>query len=118
MYKMMTAKEVVDLLCGMEDERELYFTFDDCEEFEEGDEPEGWYGVKFTRIFDEENKVFAFGYMGGGCTEAYDLYMYVEDSRDEEMVKKFCTERLQRFLNQEQGTAYACEKICVEIEED
>ena len=117
-YKMMTAEEIVDLLLEMPVNKYLHFTFDNCEEFEEGDEPSGWYGVMFTRIFDEFDKVFAFGYMGGGCTEAYDMYANVEDSRDKESVKKFCAKKLQYFLNQESGTTYACEKVCVEIKED
>ena len=117
-YKMMNAEEIVNLLLEMPVNKYLHFTFDNCEEFEEGDEPSGWYGVMFTRIFDEFDNLFAVGYMGGGCTEVYDMYANVEDSRDKESVKKFCAKKLQYFLNQESGTAYACEKVCVEIEED
>lgn len=116
-YKMMNAEEIVDLLYELPLNTTLYFTFDDCEEFEEGDEAEGWYGVKFTTIFDEFDAVFAFGYMGGGCTEAYDIYANVEDSDDKESIKKFCAKKLQYFLNQEQDTTYACERVCVEIGE-
>ena len=119
-YKMMTAKEIVDLLYEMpDDEQMLYFTYDDCTDFEEGDEPDGGvYCVKFTRIFDEFDKVFAIGYMGGGSTVAYDLYGCVDNTYDSTYLKEFCTKKLQEFLDTwcewgQPGTV--CEKVCVEI---
>ena len=118
MYRMMTAKEVVDMLYKMPDNAALYFTFDDCDIFEEGDEPEGWYGVKFTQIFDETDWLFAIGYMGGGSTEVYDIYGLIDNSDNEESVKEFCAEKLQKFMNYWCGVSCGCEKICVEIKED
>lgn len=119
-YKMLTAKEIVDLLLEMPNgKQELYFTYDNCSDFEEYDEPSGgWYCAKFTRIFDELDKVFAMGYMGGGSTEVYDIYGLVDNSSDKECVKKFCTKKLQAFMDTwcEWGQpGRTCDRVCVEI---
>jgi hypothetical protein len=114
-YKMMTAAEAIEELFKMERSRDLSFTFDNIDEDPEC-EPEGWYGMKLTKIFDEEDYVFAVGYYGGGSTEVYDIYGMVDNSDDIECVKKYCTKRLQSFINTWCDTFESCEKICVEIE--
>jgi hypothetical protein len=108
----MTAKEVIDLLFTMRrDKRELDFTFNQ----DTDEDISGWYGVKFTKIFDEYDCLFAIGYYGGGSTEVYDVYGLVDNSDNEESVKQFCTDKLQKFMNTWCDSSYPCEKICVEI---
>ena len=114
MYKMMTAAEAIDTLFGMERSQRLAFTFDNLDEDPEID-PSGWYGMKLTQIFDEEDYVFAMGYYGGGSTEVYDIYGMIDNSDNEECVKEYCTKRLQNFMNTWCDTIAPCEKICVEI---
>ena len=116
-YKMMTAAEAIDALFKIDNPRELAFTFDNIDEDPECD-PSGWYGVKMLQIFDEDDGVFAMGYYGGGSTETYDIYGTVDNSYDEECVKKYCVARLQNFMNMWCDTSEPCEKICVEIKED
>ena len=117
MYKMMTAAEAIDKLFEMERPRELAFTFDNIDEDPEC-EPSGWYGMKMIQIFDEDDGVFAIGYYGGGSTETFDIYGMVNDSYDVKCVKKFCTKKLQSFINMWCDSFESCEKICVEIKED
>ena len=118
MYKMITAKEAIDLLFALPSkERMLSFTFDDLD-LEPDCNPSGWHGIQMTRIFDEWNGVFAIGYWGGGSTVAYDIYGHVEDDNDRDSVKTFCTQKLQEYMNNWCDFIGPCEKICVEIEED
>lgn len=122
MYKMMTAKEVIDKLWEMpECNRKLDFTFDDLE-LEPDSTPEGWYGVKITQIFDEYYDVLALGYYGGGSTEVYDLDREIYNSdkwlyQGEDAIKQICIEKLQNFMNF-WCDGDSCIKICVEIEEE
>ena len=112
-YKMMTAKQTIDELFNMES-KQLDFTFDNIDEDKECD-PSGWYGLKLTKIFDEDDYVLAIGYYGGGSTEVYDIYGLVDNSDNEECVKEFCTNRLQDYMNTWSGLNDNCKKICVEI---
>lgn len=114
MFKMMTAAEAINELFKQGKQSELNFTFDDINKDPECD-PSGWYGMKLTQIFDEEDRVFAMGYYGGGSTEAYDIYGMVDDSYNEECVKEYCAARLQNFMNTWCDSFEPCEKICVEI---
>ncbi len=117
-YKMMTASETIDFLFGLpRNKREVDFTFDDINKDPDCD-VSGWYGVKFTKIFDEMDYIFAMGYWGGGSTEVYDVYGSVDNSYDEECVKEYCTIKLQNFMNTWNEVGGYCEKICVEIESD
>lgn len=120
MYKMMTAKQVIDLLFDLpKDEREIFFTFDDADLYPEL-EPSGWHGIKITTIFDEFDGVLAIGYCGGGSTVAYDIYGCVDDSDNRECVKEFCTKKLQEYMDNDwDGRLFeSCPTICVEIEEE
>lgn len=115
MYKMMTAREVIDTLFEMPDgNQNLDFTFDDIDTYPEV-EPCGWYGIKLTKLFDEWDKVLAIGYWGGGSTVVYDIYNRVDNSDNDESVKEFCVDQLQYFMNMWCDSTGACEKICVEI---
>lgn len=115
MYVMMTAQEVIEKLWEMPaDKRALDFTFDDLDLLPETN-PTGWHGVKFTKIFDEEDCVLAIGYYGGGSTVTYDIYGLCDYSNDEECVKEFCAEKLQEYMNTWNDSAYKCRKICVEL---
>ena len=114
-YKMMTAIEAIDRLFTLKTKtKTVNFTFDNIDEDPECD-PSGWYGIKLTKIFDEEDYVFVMGYYSGGSTEAYDIYGMVDNSDDEECVKKYCAARLQNFMNTWCDSFEPCEKICVEI---
>ena len=117
MYKMMTAAEAIDELFKIERLQRLAFTFDDVDEDPDCD-PSGWYAMKLTQIFDEEDYVFAMGYYGGGCTETYDIYGMVDNSDNEKCVKEYCATRLQNFMNTWCDSFEPCEKICVEIKEE
>lgn len=114
MYKMMTAAEAIEELFTMDEPKGLAFTFDDIDEDPECD-PSGWYGMRILKIFDEYEGVFAMGYYGGGSTEVYDIYGMIDNSEDIEYVKKYCTNRLQGFMNTWCDSFEACQKICVEI---
>jgi hypothetical protein len=117
-YKMMTAAEAIDRLFTLKiKNKTLDFTFDDIDKYPEC-KPEGWYGMKLIKIFDEEDCVFAMGYYGGGSTEAYDIYGMVDNSDDIKCVKEYCTKRLQDFMNTWCDSFEPCEKVCVEIKED
>ena len=114
-YKMMTAAEAIDRLFALKTKtKTVNFTFDNIDEDPECD-PSGWYGIKLTKIFDEEDYIFVMGYYGGGSTEAYDIYGMVDNSDNEECVKEYCVARLQNFMNTWCDTIAPCEKICVEI---
>jgi len=115
MYQMMTAKEAIDLLFTIKRENTLDFTFDDLDKDPDCD-PSGWYGMKLTKIFDEDDYVFAVGYYGGGSTEVYDIYGMVDNSDNEEYVKEFCTNKIQEFMNTWSGSFKPCKKICVEVQ--
>ena len=118
MYKMMTAAEAIEELFKLKTRtKKLAFTFDDID-IDPNCEPSGWYGMKLTKIFDEEDCVFAMGYYGGGSTEAYDIYGMVDNSDNIECVKEYCAARLQNFMNTWCDSFEPCEKICVEIKED
>ena len=112
-YKMMTANQAVNKLFSLES-KQLDFTFDDIDKDPDCD-PSGWYGLRLTKIFDEDDYVLAIGYYGGGSTEVYDIYGLVDNSDDEECVKKFCTKKLQDYMNTWSGSNDNCKKICVEI---
>ena len=112
-YKMMTAKQTIDELFNRES-RQLDFTFDDINQDPDCD-PSGWYGLRLTKIFDEDDYVLAIGYYGGGSTEVYDIYGLVDNSDDEDYVKEFCTKKLQDYMNTWSESNYDCKKICVEI---
>lgn len=112
-YKMMTAKQTIDELFNLES-KQIDFTFDDIDKDPECD-PSGWYGLRLTKIFDEDNYVLAIGYYGGGSTEVYDIYGLVDNSDNEECVKEFCAEKLQDYINIWSGLNDDCKKICVEI---
>lgn len=115
MYKMMTAAEAIDKLFTLKTKtKTLDFTFDDLD-LDPDLEPSGWYGMKLTKIFDEDDYVFAMGYYGGGSTETYDLYGMVDDVDDIERVKEYCTKRLQNFMNTWCDLSVPCAKICVEV---
>ncbi len=120
-YKMMTAKEAIDYLVETKD-KAFDFTFDDCEDFEEYNDPSGWYGVKIMDIFNEHPYgYFVMGYWGGGSTEGYDIYGCVDNADNIEDVKEFMADKLQGFMNQWCDwvrLGETCEKICVEIKED
>lgn len=113
-YKMMTAEEAIEELFELDRPCGLDFTFDDIDEDPDCD-PSGWYGMKLTKVFDECDYVFAIGYYGGGSTKVYDIYGLVDNSDIEECVKKYCTDKLQKFMNTWCDSFGCCEKICVEI---
>lgn len=118
MFKMMTATEAIEELFKQGERSELNFTFNDIDRYPDEDVC-GWYGMRLTSIFDEDDGVFVMGYYGGGSTEAYDIYGLVENSDDEDCVKEFCAEKLQNFMNCWCDDSFnRCKKICVEIEED
>jgi hypothetical protein len=118
MYKMMTAAEAIEELFKLKTRtKKLDFTFDDID-IDPECKPSGWYGIKLTKIFDEEDCVFAMGYYSGGSTEVYDIYGMVDDSDNEECVKEYCAAKLQNFMDTWCDSFEPCEKICVEIEED
>ena len=112
-YKMMTAKQTIDKLFSLES-KQLDFTFDNIDKDPDCD-PSGWYGLRLTKVFDEDDGVLAIGYYGGGSTEVYDIYGLVDNSEDEVYVKKFCAEKLQNYINTWSETNSGCNKICVEI---
>lgn len=54
----------IEELCKLlEENEEISFTFDSCEEDLWWGEPTGWYGMKIVRLFD--NKRVVAGYYGG-----------------------------------------------------
>ena len=113
-YKMMTAKQTINELFESE-QKQLDFTFDDIDK-DPDCEPSGWYGLRLTKIFDENDYVLAIGYYGGGSTEVYDIYGLLDNSDDEECVIEFCTQKLQDYMNIWNTVNDYCEKICVEIQ--
>lgn len=113
-YKMMTARQAIDELFNMES-KQLDFTFDDIDKDPDCD-PSGWYGLRLTKIFDEDDYVLAIGYYGGGSTEVYDIYGLVDNSDNEEYVKEFCAKKLQDYMNAWSGLNNDCKKICIEIQ--
>lgn len=119
MYKMMTAKQVIDYLWTLEKNEDISFTFDDIE-LDPDIEPTGWYGIKIARLFDEFYGFLAIGYWGGSCTQIYSLDEIAFDfSRTKEdndfYLKQFCVLKLQEFMNSYTEYDYPCNKICVEI---
>lgn len=60
-YKIITVKELADMLESREFDESVDFTFDD----EIVDEPTGWFGVKKVSLFDEPYGCIAVGYYGG-----------------------------------------------------
>lgn len=112
-FKMMTAKQAIDELFNLES-KQLDFTFDDINKDPDCD-PSGWYGLRLTKIFDEDDYVLAIGYYGGGSTEVYDIYGLVDNSDNEECVKEFCAKKLQDYMNTWSGLNDNCNEICVEI---
>ena len=111
-FKMMTAAEIIELLFKV---RELSFTFDDIELIPDT-KPSNWYGIKLTRLFDEEGYVLAIGYYGGGSTTVYDLTDATYDFFNNiSAVKKICVEKLQEFINNWGEYHNSCEKVCVEM---
>lgn len=114
-YKMMTATEAIDRLFALKTKtKTLDFTFDNIDE-DPNCEPSGWYGMKLTKIFDEEDCVFVMGYYGGGSTEAFDIYGMVDNADDIECVKEFCAKKLQTYMDIWYDSSESCKKICVEI---
>ena len=94
------------------------FTFDSREDVERNGEPEGWYGAKMIRIFDEEDGVLCFGYQGGGCTQCVDMYMISDNTYDAPTNAKAIEEQLIKwFKDYPDGSANITE-ICVEITDD
>lgn len=112
MYKLVTAKEAVDIMFGScFVNQALNFTFDqDLER-----EPSDWFGMKLTELFDESEKVFTIGYYGGGCTECYDIFGLCDDTIHIASVKEFCVHKLQKYMDTWCEFGKPCEKICVEI---
>lgn len=121
MYKMLTAKEVIDLLFELpKEEREISFTFDDVDADPDCD-PAGWHGIKLTKIFDEFDNVLAIGYWGGGSTVAYDIYGLVDDSNNRKRVQEFCTDKLQEYMDNNWDGCWlgqSCPTICIEIKKE
>lgn len=118
MYKMMTAKEVIDRLwdrVGLN--RKVDFTFDNIEVCPER-EPSGWYGVKLLTPFDETDELLAFGYYGGGATRVYHVNSILDGDSSEEAIKLACAKRLQMYMDEMCEWNGKCEKVCVEIEEE
>lgn len=68
--KTVTIEELVDILYKFEDDKILYFCGDLDIEEDECDYT-NWYGMKTTKLFEEDN-LLAIGCMGGGYTETYD----------------------------------------------
>jgi hypothetical protein len=81
-YKFITVEELAHAIANAPMNTEFNFTFDNAESVAVEGEPTGWYGVKVTKIFDEECGVLCFGYYGGGCTQCADMYMISEDVYD------------------------------------
>lgn len=63
-YKIVTVKELADMLESREFNESVDFTFDD----EIVGEPTGWFGVKRVSLFDEPRGCIAVGYYGGSDT--------------------------------------------------
>lgn len=82
MYKFITIKELAQSIVNAPWNTQFDFTFDTKEDLDIYKEPLGWYGVKITRIFDEEDGVLCFGYYGGGCTQCIDMYDISENTYD------------------------------------
>lgn len=105
MYKMMTAKEIIDLLF---DNRELNFTFDDID-IDATYEPSGWHGIKIITVFD--NDMLVIGYYGGGATTSINTPFF----DDTEKIKKLYTKALQKYMDNECEWNGKCKKVCVEL---
>lgn len=117
MYKMMTAKEVIDLLW---DTKSVDFTFDNIDEDPDCD-PTGWYGVKLINIFDEQYGVIAMGYYGGGFTYVYEIEQLDPEVEKEEELKQVCVWALEKYLSmmrENEGYDSDYGKVCVEIKEE
>ena len=114
MYKLMNAKEVVEEMFKRQD-KFVDFTFDQEIDSNEVWEPTGWYGIKLTTIFDEYDGVLAIGYYGGGCTECYDIYECVDDIGNLDVVKQFCADKMQQFMDHNCECDSGCSMVCVEV---
>lgn len=71
--KFLTVSELTDALLAAPMGTTFDFTFDTPESVEQYGEPTGWYGVKLTKVFDENHGVLCFGFYGGGCTRCVDI---------------------------------------------
>lgn len=79
-YIKIKTKQLISLILMLQEDTEIDFSFDTGNE----DYPGGWYGIKRTKIFDEnEFGVILLGYYGGGCTTAIDLSDYGDVISDE-----------------------------------
>lgn len=70
-YRFLTVKEVADILYRSDFNKVVNFTFDGKADIT--DEPTEWYGVKRTRLFDEQYGVLIMGCYGGGSTKIAEL---------------------------------------------
>ena len=70
-YRFLTVKEVADILYRSDFNKVVNFTFDGKADIT--DEPTEWYGVKRTRLFDEQYGILTMGCYGGGSTSVEEL---------------------------------------------
>ena len=78
-YIYMTVYQFADAIASAPWNTLFDFTYDSKQCEDDIPDPTGWYGMKITRLFDEEGGVLCYGYYGGGCTQAIDLYMISDD---------------------------------------
>ena len=92
-YKFVKVKELIHKVCDYESPEypNIGFTFDTPEDLVNGGEPEGWYGVALSPMFD--GVTFVIGYWGGGiitsrnewdeneCVEDFIRFMWNEQNR-------------------------------------
>ena len=92
-YKFVTVKDLIHSVCDKWSPNYpvIGFTFDTPEDLGVFDEPESWYGVGLTSVFD--GVTFVIGYWGGGimvalpewdeedCVKAFIRFMKTENNR-------------------------------------
>lgn len=115
-YIYMTVYQLADAIASAPWNTLFDFTYDSKQCKDDIPDPTGWYGIKITRIFDEEGGVLCYGYYGGGCSQAVDLYMISDDICDVRENQKAIEKQFREW------SEYAYEKleetVCVEVTDD
>lgn len=81
-YIYMTVYQFADAIASAPWNTLFDFTYDSKQCEDDIPDPTGWYGIKITQLFDEEGGVLCYGYYGGGCNQAVELYIISDDIYD------------------------------------